>query len=84
MSFKNTFRGWEKMEVQASLRATTKQSSTLENYAKRFSVAASINSLATELKLLADNFSVLDCFVVARNDGFSLLFRRSLNTINNI
>ena len=38
------------MEVQASLRATTKQSSTLENYAKRFSVAASINRLSCGAK----------------------------------
>ena len=37
-----------------SLRATAKQSSTIENHAKHFSAVAYINTLlATELKLLA-------------------------------
>ncbi len=33
--------------------------------------AAYVSMLATELKLLA-MINVLDCFAVARNDGFSL------------
>ena len=41
------------MKFQASLRATAKQSSASENYAKHFSAVAYINILAAELKLLA-------------------------------
>ncbi len=66
------------MKVQASLRATAKQSSTLEKYAKHFSAVAYVFMLAAELKLLADNFSVLDCFAVARNDRLFLPIQVSL------
>ncbi len=67
------------MMYQASLRATAKQSSTKENHAKHFSAAAYVSMLAAELKLLADNFNVLDCFPVARNDGLFLYGARLIS-----
>ncbi len=71
-----------KVKIQASLRATAKQSSTIENHAKHFSAVAYINTLlATELKLLAMIMLYWIASPALAMTDFLCLYANSLNNI---
>ncbi len=69
------------MQEQASLRATAKQSSTIEDHAKHFSATAYVSMLAAELKLLAMFLLYWIASRLLAMTDFLYLYADSLNNI---